>query len=346
MPVDRRRVMRELTFWLRPAFVVRCLRRFNAVEGFDRAIALASSAFTALIPLSILVGALLPRFGSESTADRIIERFDLSGDGATAVRDAFAPPEGVQTSLGIVGALLLIVTVLSFTRAVQRLIERTWELPPLSVRNTRGGLWWIAGLVAYSAVSGAVAGFLNGPVFGIVGFVATVLLGIIFLVWSGVMLSARRVDWPALLPFGLLATALAGVYMGVSGLWLPQLFDSYTGRYGVIGATFALISWLFGFMLAIVVSSAIGREIHDELRRIRHGERESDAEVHADWRAFQRQVDAVREQVRRRVAAFRARHRGDGASGAGDGEPRDDDVRVEPSAQPDAPAGPDRPRPS
>ena len=46
----------ELFFWLRPDFLLRCLRRFQALEGFDRAIALASSAFTAMIPLAILFG--------------------------------------------------------------------------------------------------------------------------------------------------------------------------------------------------------------------------------------------------------------------------------------------------
>ena len=37
------------------------------------------------------------------------------------------------------------VAVLSFSRAAQRLFEQTWELKPLSVRNTVNGLLWIAG---------------------------------------------------------------------------------------------------------------------------------------------------------------------------------------------------------
>ena len=83
--------MRELFFWLRPDFVLRCVRRFQALEGFDRAIALASSAFTATIPLTILVGAILP---SRDAADSVIRRYDLSDEGAQAVRDAFAPRRG------------------------------------------------------------------------------------------------------------------------------------------------------------------------------------------------------------------------------------------------------------
>ncbi len=39
-----RRPLRTLTFWLRPAFVLRVLARFQRVAGFDRSMALASSA--------------------------------------------------------------------------------------------------------------------------------------------------------------------------------------------------------------------------------------------------------------------------------------------------------------
>ena len=53
--VDRERIGRTLTFWLRPAFVLRVVNRFQRVVGFDRAIALASSAVTALIPFVIVV---------------------------------------------------------------------------------------------------------------------------------------------------------------------------------------------------------------------------------------------------------------------------------------------------
>ncbi len=48
--VDRERVVRTLTFWLRPEFLLRVLNRFQKVAGFDRSIALASGALTAIDP--------------------------------------------------------------------------------------------------------------------------------------------------------------------------------------------------------------------------------------------------------------------------------------------------------
>jgi uncharacterized BrkB/YihY/UPF0761 family membrane protein len=159
--VDRERVVRSLTFWLRPEFVLRVVNRFQKVAGFDRAIALASGALTATIPLTIVVSTVASELGGKGTAERIIERYDLTGGGAEAVKDVFAPPEGSSTSIGILGFLFLMVAVLSFTRGVQRLVEQTWELEALSVRNTFNGLLWIGGLVLYLAVSGILHSVLG-----------------------------------------------------------------------------------------------------------------------------------------------------------------------------------------
>src|SRR3954462_7679923 len=90
--LDRERVVRTLTFWLRPEFVLRVLNRFQKVAGFDRSIALASGALTATIPLTIVTSALASHVGGKSTADRIIHRYELTGGGAEAVKDVFSPP--------------------------------------------------------------------------------------------------------------------------------------------------------------------------------------------------------------------------------------------------------------
>src|SRR6186997_1121713 len=106
--VRRERAARTLTFWLRPEFVLRVVNRFQKLAGFDRSIALASAALTATIPLMIVTSAAASELGGKGTADRIIDRYELTGGGAEAVRDIFAPPTGTSTTLGIVGVLFLI----------------------------------------------------------------------------------------------------------------------------------------------------------------------------------------------------------------------------------------------
>ena len=54
-------------------------------------------------------------------------------------------------------------------------------------------------------------------------------------------------------------------------VYVPHLFSSYATRYGVIGAVFAMISALFVVMVILVASASAGREVSDELGRIRRG---------------------------------------------------------------------------
>src|SRR4051812_44514798 len=191
--VNRERVVRTLTFWLRPEFLLRVVNRFQRVAGFDRSVALGSSALTAIIPLLIVTSALASQLGGKGTADRIIDRYGLTGGGAEAVRDVFASPAGGSTSLGIAGLLFLLITAMSFSRAVQRLFEQTWELSPLSVRNTFNGLLWIGGLTLYLGLSGAIHGALGRSRLELGAALLAAPLTAVFLVWSGQVLSAKRI---------------------------------------------------------------------------------------------------------------------------------------------------------
>ena len=281
--VNRDRAVRTLTFWLRPEFVLRVVNRFQKLAGFDRSIALASGALTALIPLTIVASALSSQLGGKGTADRIIDRYDLTGGGAEAVTDVFSPASGTSTSLGIVGFLFLMVTVLSFSRAVQRLVELTWELSPLSVRNTFNGLLWIGGLVAYAALTGLVHALLGRGRLELAATLIGTPLSAVFLVWSGRVLSAQRIGRHDLLPFGIVGAVLIAVYSVGAAVYVPHLFSTYATRYGVIGAVFAIISALFCAMVVVVASAAAGREVSDELDRIERGERPAEDEVRRQW---------------------------------------------------------------
>jgi uncharacterized BrkB/YihY/UPF0761 family membrane protein len=298
--LDRARVIRTLTFWLRPAFLLRVANRFQRIAGFDRAVALASSALTALIPLAIICSSLLDRLGGKSVAERIIDRYKLTGDSAAVINDIFAPSNGASTSASVASILLLLVAVLSFTRAFQRLFEQTWELDPLSVRNTLNGLRWVAGVVAYLAVSGWIHALIGQRRLELAASLLVLPLTAVFLIWTGSVLSAHRISRRDLLPFGIVAAILTAIYSVGATVWVPHLFDSYASRYGVIGAVFAMISALFCVTVVLVGAAALGREVDEELKRIRRGERPPDHEVRREW-------DNVMAEARSRWAAARQR---------------------------------------
>jgi uncharacterized BrkB/YihY/UPF0761 family membrane protein len=80
-----------------------------------------------------------------------------------------------------------------------------------------------------------------------------------------------------------IAWILTAAYSVGATVYVPHMFSSYATRYGVIGAVFAMISTLFCVMVIIVGSAALGREVGDELGRIRRGERPPDHEVRSEW---------------------------------------------------------------
>jgi len=204
----------------------------------------------------------------------------------------------------VFGFLLLIVAVLSFTRGVQRMFEQTWELKPLSVRNTVNGLIWVLGLSLYSFVSGVIHASFDETRLELGANLLMTPFSLVFLVWSGYVLTAKRIPWRELIPFGLIGAAGLAVYSTGAAVYVPHLFSSYATRYGVIGAVFAMISSLFCMMVVVVASSSVGREVSEELRRIREGERPPDDEIRQEWDAIlaeaRSRLDAFREQIDRR----------------------------------------------
>jgi len=301
---NQRRFVRTLTFWLRPEFVLRVVNRFQKIAGFDRAIALASGALTATIPLVIAISSVSSQLGGKGTAERIIDRYELTGGGAKAVQDVFAPPTGTSTSLGIIGVLFLMVAVLSFTRAVQRLFEQSWELTPMSVRNTFNGLLWIGGLVLYMGLSGVLHGVLGRGRLELSAALLTIPFTVVFFAWSGRKLSAKRLSRQDVLPFAVIGAAMVAIYSVGATVYVPRAFSTYATRYGVIGAVFAMISALFCVMVVLVVAAAAGREVRDELGRIRRGETPADDEVQRQWAEITAQArsrwDGLRMQLEER----------------------------------------------
>jgi uncharacterized BrkB/YihY/UPF0761 family membrane protein len=278
---DRGRLFRTLTFWLRPAFVLRVINRFQKVAGFDRAIALASSGLTATIPLVIAIGTVVSNVWDQDVADWIVKRYELTGAGARAVQDAFTPSDEISVSAA--GGLLALLAALSFTRALQRVFEQTWELPPLSVRNTLNGLRWTLAFAVYALINAAIHALLGqkGP-----DVAATVLAAPVtaaFLLWSAYTLSAKRISRRGLIPFAVIGAAALAIYGLGAAIYVPRQFTSYADHYGVLGAVLAMISTLFCIMFVVVAAATLGREVHDELERIRRGQRPPDDEIRQEW---------------------------------------------------------------
>jgi len=131
----------------------------------------------------------------------------------------------------------------------------------------------------------------------------------LFLVWTGWVLSAKRIARRDLIPFAILGAGLLTAYSVAATVYIPHLFSTYATRYGVIGAVFAMISALFCVAVVLVGSAAAGREIDDELGRIRRGERPAEDEVRRQWDEITAQARSRWDTLRTQIEERRRRHR-------------------------------------
>jgi membrane protein len=239
------------------------LERFVAVQGIDRAMAIAAQGYSAFLPLLIVYASILPRGDNEDFADVLVRRFELSGATAESVRHAFAPAGAVESSVTGLGLLLLLIATLSFTRGLQRLYEGAYKLPTLGMRNTPKALQWIA----FVCVVAALRPIITEPLGG--WFRVAVSLALAVSIWlvTPHLLLGRRLNWRQLVP-GAVLSAFGMTCVGVwSVIWMPHTLASSAKQFGVIGIGFAMLTWFVAVACVLVVATTGGAMIADRLAR-------------------------------------------------------------------------------
>ena len=82
--------------------------------------------------------------------------------------------------------------------------------------------------------------------------------GAAFFLWTPYVLLGRRVPAGRLLPTALATGVALGVLALGSDLIMPELVTRNTARYGLVGLTFSLVSWLFSGAVLIVSAAILG----------------------------------------------------------------------------------------
>jgi membrane protein len=255
-------VTRALLAWRTASLVLRCLHRYLSIDGTQRALVLAGQAFSALIPLLIVLSTLVSSHGGPGFATTLVERFRLSGNSADAVTTLFAQPPGASTSVSLGSALLLVLSGLSLATTVQRLYEAAWRLPPRGLRGKFGGLAALALLVTQILLLSLLAGFLRGaPAGSIVALVLRAATSSAVWLLLQHLLLGGRVAWRRLLPGAVVAGVGQQAVAGLSTLWIPGLIENNATRYGMIGVSFALLSWLVVIAVVQVAAATLSVEL-------------------------------------------------------------------------------------
>jgi uncharacterized BrkB/YihY/UPF0761 family membrane protein/uncharacterized membrane protein YvlD (DUF360 family) len=256
----------DLVRRVRHSFPGRCALRFIQMTGIDRSMVLASQAFTALIPLLILVATWAPASEGDVVGDTIVKKFGLEGDAAEAVQQLFHVPEAASSPVSTFSAVLLLISGTSFTRRFQRMYRSAYHQEKAGVRS---GLYSTLGLfvllaevfVLYGAR--ALVGYL--PFSWLFTLPISILTGTIL--WTSIpyLLLNRQVHWRRLVAGGLLAAVATAVYSVATTIYMPELIDRYTKEFGLFGVTIALIGWLLVIAFILVGSAAVASEFDASL---------------------------------------------------------------------------------
>lgn len=231
-------------------------QEFVRLRAIDRSLALASKLFVAVIPLSIILSALGPR--RDSFGEAFSRRFGLTGLGAQATRTLFAANGQVKSALSVIGVLILVYSMFSFTRGLQHFYLDAWRLSAQGRQTIIDRGYWVGVFILYTLLIGPLRDLENHGSLSVVYFFTITLTGIAFWAFTPWLLLDRRVPWRRLVPTGALTSAFSIVFMAGSELTLPRIFTQNAERYGLIGIAFGLVTWLFVYAASVLVAAVIG----------------------------------------------------------------------------------------
>lgn len=267
MPLDgaRRRAAELGTAQLArplPALAVRTTLRYLSLNGTERALVLAGQAFSALVPLLIVVSTVISSQGGTQIAARVNQRFGLEGNAAETVRILFAQPPGAAQTITVGSVVLLVISGLSLARTLQRTYESAWQLPPRGLRGTLGGVGALALLLVQILLLTLLAGFLRSvPGASLLEWVFRSAAASVLWLALQYLLLGWRIGWRRLLPGAVAAGVGQQAVTALSSLWMPKVIAGNALRYGAIGVSFALLSWLVVICVVLVVAAALSVEL-------------------------------------------------------------------------------------
>ncbi|MCP2294426.1 membrane protein [Nocardia amikacinitolerans] len=236
-----------------PGTVRRIVDGCVEIEIVDRSMTLAAQIFTSVLPV-LIAGSFLPYWDLASLAINDQLGFDttmlVSGVGTFTVTDpTFA-------AFGVVGLLMVVISALSFAKALARVYGKIWHVPSIGVRNA----WrWLVVLllVALSVVLIGAIRELTGLRYVGVPLAIAGELAIWMIVWtlSPYLLTMGKLSGRVLWMTGALTASGLTVVRAAGRLVLPRITETAYTRFGLLGPVFTSISWLF-VLSAVVVGAA------------------------------------------------------------------------------------------
>jgi len=234
------------------------------IEIFDRAMSVAAQLFTSVFPMLILLASW---FGN--TSHLFANTLGMPPEAESQVNVALN--ESGSTTFGVIGALVVIVSATSLSRALARAFAAVWALS--RPRSSPASAWrWVAVVLAIALSllvirrSQTIADGIPPPhVWGeIVAFVLLVAVAL-FVPW---VLLSGAVTVRALLTGAVLFGIVVVAVRPFSNFWLARSLETSAIRYGSIGVAFTYLAWLYLIAWILLATAVVGQVLVTDEGRI------------------------------------------------------------------------------
>jgi membrane protein len=248
------------------------LERLAAVGFIQSAVVMAAQTFLALFPLLIAVIAIAPPDVGQTIASVARDRLGLAGQTSDEVYRLVGTRDELHGTITTFGIIVVLGSATSFTRALQRVYEMSWQIPRLGLRGSLRGLGWLVGLLVYLALLGLALRLTASPAAGPTLLREAMLIISAFLLWwlTPFVLLCGRVRLRSLIATGALTAIVVVIAGHVSAVVMPRIIGTNERQYGTIGAVFAIESWLVVIAGLIVACTILGALAGQAESRVGH----------------------------------------------------------------------------
>jgi membrane protein len=258
--LQRRRAAAERQF----PVITRLAAQLLRINILDVATRLAAQMFLTAMPLLFVVAAFAPKGVQNQLVESLRTVFGLQGAPLDELKALYRNGDDafVNTS-GVIGALMALISATACARVVQRLCEKSWQLPKSGTRMAawRWLAWICSWLVILIAQQPLRTGFGEGLWLGIpLSFLATLAVWW----WTQHLLLGPRSRWLPLVPGAVLVAVSMTALSMTARIYMPIAIDNSQQKFGGLGPIFTLLSWLIVLCVAIVGSLPLGQVLATE----------------------------------------------------------------------------------
>lgn len=253
--------LRHVAEWMLLHWPGRMLLRIAAtcirIELFDRSMTIAAQFFTSVFPIIIMTAAWL---GSDE--DAIADAVDMPEQSKTVLAQAI--DGGSSATFGVVGAVIVLASATSLSRALTRAFAAIWGLP--RPKSKLASAWrWLAVVISFAAslvVVRALSALARGvPPPDFWPLWVTMSLDACLMVFVPWVLLAGAIRPRLLVPGALLFAVTMAFVRPASRIWLPKALDVSAERYGSIGVAFSYLAWLYVVAFCLLLAAVIGQVV-------------------------------------------------------------------------------------